>query len=136
MARWAEVWGLALARFGAEDVQVRIFVGLGAAFLVLMIVEGLRASFRPPRVQSTAAFFAPPQQKFAALRSSAAATLSAVQPFRVRSDAARAFFKPVKPPVSRHRPEKPKIRRTGSTAKARKPSSAIEAAPYSPLPPK
>jgi hypothetical protein len=135
MARWEEVWGLALARFGAEDVQIRIFIGLGAAFIILMIVEGLRASFRPVSARATAhaPAFSPPARKRAAAKSAAQ---PAFQPFRVRPDAVRAVFKPVKPPVSRHRPERPKIRRVGSSAKARKPSFADEAAPYSPLPPK
>ena len=124
MGRWVELWNLALAGFAAEDIQVRIFIGLGVAFLVLMTVEGLRASFRPVRARPQAAV-APPRK-----------AAPAFQPFRAPPEALRAPVKPVKPPVSRHRPERPKIRRPAPSAKTRKPTFTDEAAPYSPLPPK
>jgi len=123
MGRWVELWNLALARFAAEDIQIRIFIGLGAAFLVLMIVEGLRASFRPVRARPQAAV-APPPRKAA----------PAFQPFRAPPEALHAPAKPVKRPPSRHRPERPTIRR--AAARPRKPTFTDEAAPYSPLPPK
>ena len=44
-AGWGEIWKLALAQYGAQSIQFRILIGLGIAFVALMIVEGLRVSF-------------------------------------------------------------------------------------------
>lgn len=48
-AGWNDIWTLVLARFGSEAIETRLAIGLCVAFLVLMMVEGLRASFLPVR---------------------------------------------------------------------------------------
>jgi hypothetical protein len=133
---WDRVWTLALVQFGAEDIEIRILIGLGMAFLTLMIVEGLRASFRlrPPRLPSVPQ---PPvmQRSFASSPAAGAksAAKSPPQPLRARTVIARTTPRPVRPAASRHQPVKPGIRRSHTVA--RKPNLTEEALPYSPLSP-
>jgi len=48
-AEWRDIWTVAYAVVARQPTPVPIFVWLGVAFFVLMIVEGLRASFLPRR---------------------------------------------------------------------------------------
>lgn len=128
---WDGVWALVLKRFGAEDIQVRILIGLAIAFLILMILEGLRACFRPVSQRTPSAPL--PDVKRAAL----AATLGKPrpQPLRARPTIVRATPKRAKRPANRHRPPLPKIRRPKSSLVAHTPTFTEDAAPYSPLSP-
>ncbi len=123
---WDALWALALKRFGAEDIQIRILVGLAVAFLILMIIEGLRASFRPAKAGSLSAPAA--GMKRVALQ----AAKPVPQPLRARPKAVRATPKRAKRSINRQRAPLPKIRRR---AAARTPTFTEEAAPYSPLSP-
>ncbi len=129
---WDRVWTLALVQFGAEDIEIRILIGLGMAFLTLMIVEGVRASFR---LRAPKLLPEPPvmQRSFAPAATLGPATKVASQPLRARTVVTRAIPKPVKAAVSRHQPAKPRIRRRHAVA--HKPIFTEEAAPYSPLSP-
>lgn len=110
---WGRVWALALVQFGAEDIEIRILIGLGVAFLTLMIVEGLRASFRVRRAQLSGPSPATQQNFATTSRNATAAPVakSPLQPLRARAIVARVAPKPVRSAASRHRPVKPKIRR-------------------------
>ncbi len=125
---WDGLWALTLKRFGAETIEVRILIGLGIAFLILLIIEGLRASFRPAR--SRTALIAPAPTVLAA-----PPTELAPQLLRVRHPIFRATPKRAKRSINPHRPPLPKIRRTISGAKTSRPHFTEEAAPYSPLSP-
>ena len=124
---WERVWTLALVQFGAENIEARILIGLTAAFVLLMILEGLRASFRPAKTRR----LAPPEPPVL-LRTLAPRT-AAAQPFRAHKDIPRATPKHLKPAVNRHRALRPKIRRDKSAP--RLPSFAEDAHPYTPLSP-
>lgn len=50
-AEWKEIWTLASAMIARQPPPIQIVVGLCAAFVALMVVEGLRASFLPRRLQ-------------------------------------------------------------------------------------
>lgn len=141
MIGWQKVWTLALVQFGAEDIEQRILIGLAIAFVLLMIVEGLRATFRPARKRH----LSPPEPpvalrvleaapRTATLRQGSAGK-SAAQPFRARIVGVRTNPKRIKPPVNRHRALRPKISRVKS---ARRISSLGEdtTAPSAPLSPK
>ncbi len=131
---WDRVWTLALVQFGAEDIEIRILIGLGMAFLTLMIVEGLRASFRlrAPKLRSMPE---PPQlqRSFAPATALETATKVASQPLRARTVLTRAIPKPARAAVSRHKPVKPQIHRRHAVA--HKPIFSEGEAPYSPLSP-
>lgn len=119
---WERVWTLALVQFGAEDIEIRILIGLGMALLTLMIVEGVRASFRIRRPkhfsgrqpQASKQSLAPAPASHTATR--ATVTTAALQPCRARKVVPRAYPKPVQPAANRHRPFKPNIRRRSAAA--------------------
>jgi hypothetical protein len=48
-AGWVDVWNLAVTVTGNEPVPVKILIGLGAAFVAVMFLEGVHASFLPTR---------------------------------------------------------------------------------------
>ena len=62
---WVRVWNAAAAAFAQERIEVRVALILAAALLVLMVLEGLRASFVPRRAsahrQPRSAVAQPPQ---------------------------------------------------------------------------
>lgn len=132
---WDALWALALKRFGAEDIQIRILIGLAVAFLILMIIEGLRACFRPARPQPVSALPSPLSAPRLALAAPPAKqpVKSVAQPLRARPMTVRATPKRAKRPINRQRPPLPKIRRPSPVA--RLPTFTEEAAPYSPLSP-
>lgn len=130
---WDALWVLALKRFGAEDIQIRILIGLAIAFLILMIIEGLRACFRPAKRSSLPASETALVPKRLVL--AAPPAKPATQPLRVRPRTARATPKRTKHAVNRQRPPLPKIRRLKSSPVTRPPTFTEEAAPYSPLSP-
>ncbi len=124
---WERVWTLALVQFGAEDIEIRILIGLGVAFLVLMIVEGLRASFLlQPRKMPAATEMAEPRPDLPAGVSSQVLLpkKSGPQPGRARISLPRAIPKQSRP-VSPHQPVRPMIRRGHS--ERRKPVSSEDA---------
>jgi hypothetical protein len=47
---WTDVWKLFLDLLSRESVAIQIAAGLGAAFVAVMTLEGLRASFFPKRI--------------------------------------------------------------------------------------
>jgi hypothetical protein len=49
MSQWKQVWDLAVHAFAHEPIEIRIAIGLTIALTALMIAEGIRASFIPPR---------------------------------------------------------------------------------------
>lgn len=131
---WERVWTLALVQFGAEDIELRILVGLSAAFLVLMILEGLRASFRPARPIAHAQPEPPVSSRILAPKPvMKVAAKPALQPLRVRTVAVRTNPKRIKLPINRHRALRPMIRRGKSAG--RTPTFTEEAVPYTPLSP-
>ena len=122
-AAWGEVLNRALALFGGEPVQIRIFVGLTAAFADVMFLEGMRVSFLPagrlrPRPHDIPVTLQP-MKRVSLARGSAAevfemtATKSASSggPFRPRKADRACSPKRSKVRASRHRAERPKIRR-------------------------
>ena len=130
---WDALWALALKRFGAEDIQIRILIGLAVAFLILMIIEGLRASFRPAKRNSLPAPLPSVVAKRAALATPPKKSLP--QPLRARQAVVRAIPKRAKRSANPHRPPLPKIRRAKPSQMARTPTFTEDAAPYSPLSP-
>ena len=123
-AAWGEVWNRALTLFGAEPVQFRIFAGLAAAFAAVMILEGMRVSFLPagwlrPRPHDIPVTLQPKKKVSLAkvegpateVFEAKAATAAVGRPFRPRKMSPARTPKPSKVRLSRHRAERPKIRR-------------------------
>ncbi len=52
---WLDVWKLFLDLLSRENTAVQIAIGLGAAFVAVMALEGIRASFFPKRILESAA---------------------------------------------------------------------------------
>ena len=48
-AEWKEILAIASAMIGRQSPPIQIFIWVGAAFVGLMLVEGLRVSFLPRR---------------------------------------------------------------------------------------
>ncbi len=48
-ADWKAVWDALMVAYGHQPIEMRVGLALAAAFLVLMVLEGLRASFLPRR---------------------------------------------------------------------------------------
>jgi hypothetical protein len=121
-AGWGSVWNLVLALLRAQPVQIQILIGLAVAFLAVMVLEGLRASFLPgyralphhPYIRNTVPS-APRKQAGTANTPSAemrSVTARVPAPFRPREVVRPPFnLKRAKPDVSRHSTERPKIRR-------------------------
>jgi hypothetical protein len=140
-AGWGEIWKLALAQVGAQSVQLRILIGLGIAFVALMIVEGLRVSFitghRSPSRRGIAEE-TPPRKK--SVRKAAGAETRSFAapsgPFRARAVEPTQNPKRTKTRISRHRAARPIIRRApeNELASVPQPTFAEEAAPFSPFP--
>lgn len=49
---WKAVWDAAMVAVGHQPIEIRVGIGLAAAFLALMVLEGLRANFVPRRKPS------------------------------------------------------------------------------------
>lgn len=49
LSQWKAVWDMAASAFLREPIQWQMAIGLGMAFLTLMVLEGLRANFFPAR---------------------------------------------------------------------------------------
>lgn len=47
---WLDVWNLFLELLSRQSIAAQIAAGLGAAFVAVMTLEGLRASFFPKRI--------------------------------------------------------------------------------------
>ncbi len=146
---WEEVWRLAMKHFIAEPVELRILMGLGLAFLALMVVVGLKHAFRPAAPQPEPRAFEPPvprkpvvtfaAQPLAAASVAAPAPVAAKpprQPPRVNKAPLRAARKSVKPTIKPFAPPRPKIRRGRAEIAMPKPCFTEEHAPYTPLPPR
>ena len=130
-AGWIDIWKRVIELLAAEPIEVRIAVGLGVAFAMVMLLEGLRTSFLPagrkkgqpaPRDAMTVAA---PQKKSAA-KSVAAA------PVRIKMQAINP--KVVKVHIKPYSPPRPQIRRVSQT-QAPTPIVTEDGAPFSPLPP-
>ena len=52
---WSDVWKLFLDLLSHESIAIQIAVVLGAAFVAVMALEGIRASFFPKRILEGAA---------------------------------------------------------------------------------
>jgi hypothetical protein len=143
-AGWGEIWKLVLAQYGAQSIQFRILIGLGVAFVALMIVEGLRVSFvtghrlptRQRNVEET-----PPKKKSVKKVAGAETRSFAASwgPFHPH-DAVRTHNpKRTKGRIRRHRAARPKIHRAPgnelASGFAPQPTFTEEAAPFSHLPP-
>ena len=48
-AEWKQIWTIASAIIARQPPPIQIFLWLGVAFVALMLLEGLRASFLPRR---------------------------------------------------------------------------------------
>jgi len=128
-AAWNEVLHRALVLFGTEPIQIRIFAGLAAAFAAVMILEGMRFSFLPagwlrPRPHDVPVALQP-KKKVSLARVESAATnafdakvagTAARRPFRPCNARHNCTPKLSKGVISRHRAERPKIRRISKSA--------------------
>ncbi|MGB8364892.1 MAG: hypothetical protein WCE20_10230 [Rhizomicrobium sp.] len=119
-ASWKDIWTLIEKLVAEQPPFIQIAIGLGAAFSVLMFVEGLRANFfrRRPRLISTTQD-TPPSSSTRSAALPTSATTSTWRSVRTSASfAPRALPRAVKcraDAVSRHRALRPKIRRPGST---------------------
>jgi hypothetical protein len=52
---WTDVWNLFLDWMSHQTVPAQIAIGLGTAFIAVMAVEGVRASFFPKRILKSVA---------------------------------------------------------------------------------
>jgi hypothetical protein len=52
---WTDVWNFFLDWMSHQTVPIQIAIGLGAAFVAVMALEGVRASFFPKRILESAA---------------------------------------------------------------------------------
>ena len=147
-AGWSDLWGRVLTLVGAEAAPYRILFGLGAAFVILMIVEGLRASFRSgyriiPNTAKPSVSVPKPVVKAAEMHH---ATTASLAPFRPRD--VEYNQKRVKLRANKHCVLRPQIRRVPGAAIADMeypppprsfvtpmPALTEDAAPFSPLPP-
>jgi hypothetical protein len=149
-AGWSDLWERVLTLVGAEAAPYRVLFGLGAAFVILMIVEGLRASFRSgyrniPQIGKSSASIpsAKPVAKVAEMHHAKPVYMA---PFRPRD----VEYNPklVKSRVSKHRMLRPQIRRVPEAAITAveypppprsfvtpMPALTEDAAPFTPLPP-
>lgn len=115
---WSDVWKLGLSVFAHQRIEVQILLGLLAAFLAIMVLEGLRASFFirrrgaaiPPEPEERIVFVAqaPPQ---AITAEAPPAQIAPVQTFGARRMAAPASVKRKMTSVRRHKTTRPIIRR-------------------------
>ncbi len=48
-ADWKAVWDALMVAYGHQPMEMRVGIALAAAFLALMVLEGLRARFLPRR---------------------------------------------------------------------------------------
>ncbi|HEY0282804.1 MAG TPA: hypothetical protein VGC27_09295, partial [Rhizomicrobium sp.] len=115
-AGWGEIWRLVLAQYGAQPIHLRILIGLGIAFVILMIVEGLRVSFvsgrRLPALPHGVAATPPLKTAVKKTAGAEAASFAASSgPFRPRVIVLTYTPKRTKGHVSRHCPARPKLRR-------------------------
>lgn len=144
-AGWGEVWKHVLALYGGEPIAFRIFLGLAVAFVALMILEGLRTSFLPTAKPKPRPIFEPAPKRALAAKF-VGAEMRAAGPFRPHGKAYNP--KRAKARISRHRPERPRIRRVPRDVYREAyeayeepvyaqpaPAFTEEAAPYTPLPP-
>jgi hypothetical protein len=153
-AGWGDVWNLTLAVVSAQTIPVQILIGLSAAFLAVMVLEGLRASFMPgyraqphhPYIRGSTGSTPPaPKPKASAVETY---SLPMPTPFRPRQTERPNYnLKRTKLHVSHHSAARPTIRRVPSNAftnsflqtfeqnPASAPAFTEEAAPFSPLPP-
>ncbi|MDE2111581.1 MAG: hypothetical protein KGJ79_10605 [Alphaproteobacteria bacterium] len=113
-AGWNALWHQALVLLSTESIQVRILIGLGVAFTALMIVEGLRVSFLPRarRGSGNPAASAPAEDKAVKkAEGTVQRPFEAASPYRPRGKNWASNPKRLKGRISRHRAERPKIRR-------------------------
>lgn len=124
-SEWKPVFDQAMAVYGHEPIQVRVGLALAAAFLVLMMLEGLRATFLPGRkAQMPAASPSapdvpvPPEAPKPQAMATNVSAIAAPAPYAL----APAFAPRLRPPPPRnrkraaaaprpHRSIRPKIRR-------------------------
>jgi hypothetical protein len=66
---WTDVWNLFLNWMSHQNIPAQIAIGLGAAFIAVMAVEGIRASFFPKRIVESVALrnAAPPPARSASI---------------------------------------------------------------------
>ena len=137
---WEEVWRLAMKHFVAEPIEWRILIGLGLAFLGLMIIIGIKHAFRSaearpdihgPESSRPLVLSAPVAVASISPAAAPAVVKAAAQPFRVRKSAPR---KSVKQTIKPYAPPRPKIRRIAGSA--RKPRFAEDRRSDSPLTPR
>ncbi len=60
---WADVWTLILELISRELVPIRIAAGLAVAFVFVMVLEGLRASFFPKHIAERVAAVEPAREE-------------------------------------------------------------------------
>jgi len=158
-AGWGDIWNLVFAIARAQPAPIQILMGLGAAFAVVMFLEGLRASFLPGyralphlpyiRTKPASAKLAPKAgSRDADTSKTSSIAVSGLAPFRPRElSRPRYNQKKPKPNTNRQRAQRPTVKRDslGDFAAfyaapeqrdyAVSPMFTDEAAPYSPLPP-
>ena len=117
-ASWSDVWTLALSVFSHQRIEVQILIGLMTAFLAIMVLEGLRASFftrrREPAIQPE------PEEKIVFVPQApplaVAPEIAPQQSLTVKRAMAPAIVKRKMASVRRHKPTRPIIRRMANGA--------------------
>jgi hypothetical protein len=128
-ADWKAVWDAAIVAYGHQPMEIRVGLALAVAFLALMVLEGLRASFLPQRHAGVAEHKSPavpPQAASSpeAAKPQAKPTVRLIGPAyaipphtlpqAMRRATAAARKRDATPP-RRHRSPRPKIRRAAAT---------------------
>jgi hypothetical protein len=136
---WDEIWKRALELLATEPIEVRIGVGLALALAAVMMLEGLRTTFRPrrpkPAPQQAMAVIAP-QTAPAAPRKPETPKPEAPKTEKNSKNRQRiavrlASPKVIKVEIKPFRAARPQIRHNAVSA----PMVTAEGAPFSPLPP-
>jgi hypothetical protein len=108
---WAGVWQAAAKQFGAEAVELRIFILVAVAFLAVMVLTGLRHAFRPAGPVAMPAVPEPPKRVFAAAPAQPVASERPATPFQPFRAVRITTKKSAKRTINHQRAPRPLIRR-------------------------
>jgi hypothetical protein len=111
-AEWKDVFAMVASLIGRQSPPAQIFSWLLIVFVVLMVIEGLRATFLPHRVVAQIRRRNPPEIPFAGRES--ASPVAAGTPRRLLSAATSHNTKRIVRALSPHEPPRPTIRRVSS----------------------
>ncbi len=117
-AEWKDVGSLVVSLIGRQPAPMQIFSWLLIVFALLMLIEGLRATFLPRRVVAQIRRRGPLEEEparrtLASVAPDSAPTESVPRRFNASTTAARNAKRVIRT-VNRHEPTRPKIRRISS----------------------